>query len=123
MPKKDPDYRYTWPRDAALVVKALVEELRAGAHDLEPVIDDYVASQARMQTVISLSGSLYTGAGLGEPKFNVDERRFNGAWGRPQRDGPALRAIAMMEYVEWLLECGKVGKAKEIVWPVVRDAC
>ena len=38
-------------------------------------------------------------SGLGEPKFNVDGSAFTGNWGRPQRDGPPLRAITLMRYM------------------------
>ena len=65
---------------------------------------------------------LYGGAGLGEPKFEVDESAFNASWGRPQRDGPALRAITLMTYINWLLCNGGVAhrkKAIDVVWPVV----
>lgn len=50
------------------------------------------------------SGDLQpSGKGLGEPKFNVDMTEFTGSWGRPQRDGPALRATAMISYANWLI--------------------
>lgn len=37
--------------------------------------------------------------GLGEPKFEVDGKAFTGNWGRPQRDGPALRAITISNFI------------------------
>jgi glucoamylase len=49
------------------------------------------------------SGGLGNGRGLGEPKFMADETPFTGSWGRPQRDGPALRATTMIELGWWLL--------------------
>ncbi len=64
---------------------------------------DYVDAQAVLQTVSNLSGSLADGAGLAEPKFNVNGTEFTGAWGRPQRDGPALRATALIGFGNWLL--------------------
>ena len=86
------------------------------------MIDNFVRNQARLQTVTSFSGSLYSGSGLGEPKFHVDETKFTGAWGRPQRDGAALRAIALMDYAAWLLESGGVSKVQNILWPIVSSA-
>ena len=50
-------------------------------------IDDFTASQARIQQVSNPSGSVSTG-GLGEPKFNIDESAFTGSWGRPQPGMP-----------------------------------
>lgn len=111
-----PDF-YTWARDSALTVKALVHELILNDRtDLIRTIDDYVRSAAVLQTVYNPSGGLDDGRGLGEPKFNVDETRFNDPWGRPQRDGPALQAITLMDYVKWLVENGQRSKAQEIVW-------
>lgn len=43
-------------------------------------IDNYVASQKIIQQVSNPSGTVSTG-GLGEPKFNIDETAFTGAWG------------------------------------------
>lgn len=67
------------------------------------MIEEYANAQAYLQTVSNPSGDLSNGAGLGEPKFNVDLTAFTGAWGRPQRDGPALRAIALIDFGNWLL--------------------
>ena len=55
-----------------------------GDSSLQTVIDQYVSSQQKLQRVDNPSGS-YTSGGLGEPKFNIDETAFTGAWGRPQR--------------------------------------
>ena len=68
----------------------LVDTFIAGDTSLQPTIEDYINAQAKLQTVSNPSGGLSTG-GLGEPKFNIDETAFTGSWGRPQRDGPALR--------------------------------
>ena len=68
----------------------LVDTFIDGNFGLQPEIENYIAAQASLQTVSNPSGGLSSG-GLGEPKFNVDKTAFTGAWGRPQRDGPALR--------------------------------
>lgn len=99
----NPDYFYTWTRDSALTLEALVDAFVAGNASLESEIQSYVYSQAQLQTVSNPSGDLSDGAGLGEPKFEVDGTPFTGNWGRPQRDGPALRAIALITYANWLL--------------------
>ncbi len=44
--------------------------------------------------------------GLGEPKFEVDGQPFMGGWGRPQRDGPPLRALSLIPYANFLLDRG-----------------
>ncbi|CAD0040171.1 unnamed protein product [Aureobasidium pullulans] len=93
---------YTWTRDSALVFKALVDQLIAGNKSLEPLIQQYISAQANLQQVNNPSGGLCSG-GLAEPKFEVNLTPFTGAWGRPQRDGPALRATAMIAYSRYLI--------------------
>ncbi|KAF4979540.1 hypothetical protein FZEAL_4308 [Fusarium zealandicum] len=119
---QDPDYFYTWTRDAALVFKYVVERFTyqydAG---LQKLIQQYIASQAKLQGISNPSGSLSDGAGLGEPKFNVDLSAYTGSWGRPQRDGPPLRATAMITYANWLIKNGYSSTASEIIWPIVRN--
>jgi glucoamylase len=120
----DPDYFFTWTRDAALTMKMIVDEFLQARKELRSVIQDYLKSQAILQTVSNPSGALSSGRGLGEPKFYSNLTRFNGDWGRPQRDGPALRATALITYARWLLSTGRrqdIAEAKEKVWPVVRN--
>lgn len=97
------DY-YTWTRDSALTMKVLVDLFKDGDSSLLNVIEEYIDAQAYLQGVSNPSGGLSTG-GLGEPKFNVDETAFTGSWGRPQRDGPALRATALIAFGQWLIVC------------------
>jgi len=113
---------YTWTRDSALTLKMLIDEFILGNTALLPTIWDYVHAQAKLQTVSNPSGTfLPEGLGLGEPKFQVDGTRFNGAWGRPQRDGPALRAIALMTFSNWLIDNGQKSTAKTIIWPIISN--
>ena len=41
--------------------------------------------------------------------------------GRPQRDGPPLRAIALLGYAQWLIDNGYESTANDILWPVIRN--
>ncbi|CEL11050.1 hypothetical protein ASPCAL14157 [Aspergillus calidoustus] len=102
-------------------MKALVEFLREGDTELLPMIEAYISSQARIQGTENPSGGLADGSGLGEPKFMADETPFAGPWGRPQRDGPALRATAMIDFGWWLLSQGHHEVANAMVWPIVRN--
>jgi glucoamylase len=77
-----------------------------------------VSAQAYLQGVSNPSGDPTTG-GLGEPKFNVNRTAFTGPWGRPQRDGPALRATALTLYANWLVANGGSAQATNTVWPVI----
>ncbi|KAK3343986.1 glucan 1, 4-alpha-glucosidase [Lasiosphaeria hispida] len=120
--KSNPDYWYTWTRDSALVFKGIVE---AFTHSYDPAlqtqIQNFIAAQAKLQGVSNPSGSLSSGAGLGEPKFRVDLTQFTGEWGRPQRDGPPLRAIALINYAKWLVNNGYTSTAQTVVWPVIKN--
>lgn len=113
---------YTWTRDAALVLTGIVDSF---AHNysstLQTTIQNYITAQAKLQGVTNPSGGLANGLGLGEPKFMVGLTQFTGEWGRPQRDGPPLRAIAMIRYARWLVENGYKATAKDVVWPVIKN--
>lgn len=112
---------YTWTRDSALTLKALVDAFIAGESALQPTIDTYVAAQARLETVSNPSGDLTNGAGLGEPKFNVDETAFLGTWGRPQRDGPALRVTSLIAYANWLISKDQVTVVVSDIWSIIAN--
>ncbi|KAI9737453.1 MAG: hypothetical protein M1834_009608 [Cirrosporium novae-zelandiae] len=115
-----PDYFYTWTRDSALVFKMLVDEFIAGNFSLQTKIEEYIDAQIELQTVVNPSGTLSTG-GLGEPKFYVDLTEYTGSWGRPQRDGPALRATAIIAYAKWLINNGYTTTATNVLWPVIQN--
>ncbi|CAE6477837.1 unnamed protein product [Rhizoctonia solani] len=117
--KVDPDYVYTWTRDSALVYKVLVDQYVSGRDDsLLQGIYDWIASQTRLQQVTNPSGTVSAG-GLGEPKFNINETEFTGSWGRPQRDGPALRSTTFITFVNEQLKKGKKSYVQS-VWPAIQ---
>ncbi|OBT61380.1 hypothetical protein VE03_09247 [Pseudogymnoascus sp. 23342-1-I1] len=119
--KTDPNYFYTWTRDSALTFTALIERFIAGDATLETTIQEYISAQAQLQAVSNPSGDLSDGLGLAEPKFNVDMSAFTEAWGRPQRDGPALRASALITYGNYLIAQDKADVALSNVWPLVQN--
>jgi glucoamylase len=75
---------YTWTRDSALTFKQLIEMFIAGDTSLQTIIEDYISSQAYLQTVSNPSGDLSTG-GLGEPKFNANMTAYTGALVAPNK--------------------------------------
>lgn len=106
--------------------------------ELQRHIENYIAAQAKIQGLVVPSGSLEDGSGLGEPKFNVNSTAFTGDWGasfslrkdrrgadksigRPQSDGPPLRAITMITYANWLIDNGYEATAEEIIWPILKN--
>lgn len=84
-------------------MQSLIHEFLAGNTSLEPLIQQYITSQAKIQTITNPSGPLSDGSGLGEPKFNINLTAYTGPWGRPQHEGPAVRASALVAYGNHLL--------------------
>ncbi|KAL8929384.1 MAG: hypothetical protein Q9172_000557 [Xanthocarpia lactea] len=119
--KEDPDYFYTWTRDSALTAKMLIDTFIAGDTSLRQQIEDYISAEAILQTVANPSGDLTDGSNLGEPKFEVNSTAFTGPWGRPQRDGPALRATALIAYSRWLLLNGDKNNVSSKIWPIISN--
>ncbi|KAH9933192.1 glucoamylase [Epithele typhae] len=117
----NPNYLYTWVRDSSLVFKALIDQFTTGADDsLRTLIDQFISAEATLQQVSNPSGTVSTG-GLGEPKFNINETAFTDAWGRPQRDGPALRSTAIITYANWLLANGNgTSFVTNNLWPILK---
>lgn len=102
---RDPDYYYHWTRDAALVMTAQLTDLlastpRGSAEPLLGRIGKYLSFSEQTQESPNRSGGTEGWYNLGEPKFYVDGRGFDGDWGRPQSDGPALRAILILKVLE-----------------------
>ncbi|KDR82587.1 hypothetical protein GALMADRAFT_275746 [Galerina marginata CBS 339.88] len=118
----NPNYLFTWTRDSSLVYKTVIDQYTRGedtSASLRTTIDQFVSSQAALQQVSNPSGTVSSG-GLGEPKFNVDMSAFTGAWGRPQRDGPALRATALITYANWLIANSNTSYVTSILWPILK---
>jgi glucoamylase len=108
--KADPDYFYHWMRDAALVmgvVETLYEKEKnpLAKEALFKRMLEYTQAERKMQEAASHPG---------EPKFNVDATPFTGPWGRPQNDGPALRAITLMRFLRTDLYGGSI-PAKAVI--------
>ncbi|GIC90883.1 putative glucoamylase/glucan 1,4-alpha-glucosidase [Aspergillus udagawae] len=119
--QSNPDYYYTWTRDAALTIKYLIDSFAADNDPaLQKIIEDYIDSQARLQNVSNPSGNLSSG-GLGEPKLRVDGSPFRGSWGRPQRDGPALRATTLISYANLMIDNGHFYTVESSVWPIIQN--
>ncbi|KAK6514619.1 hypothetical protein TWF281_004817 [Arthrobotrys megalospora] len=92
----DPNYFYQWIRDASAVMEHIVGNYLKNGADLEYIMD-WINVQDKLQKLDNPSGGFSSG-GLGEPKFNVDGTAFTDPWGRPQRDGPPLRANTLMKF-------------------------
>ena len=119
--KANPNYFYTWTRDSALTMKALIDAFIFGDASSESAIQSYIYSQAMLQAVPNPSGQLLDGTGLGDPKFEADGTAFQGDWGRPQRDGPALRATTFIAYSRYLIANNDSGLVTSTLWPIISN--
>ncbi len=104
--RREPDYFFHWTRDAALVMDVVAGWYSsttdaAARQEYAQLLDDYVRFSRGTQTTGTPSGdSSNNYAGYGEPKFLVNGQAFVDPWGRPQNDGPALRAITLVRYIK-----------------------
>jgi glucoamylase len=128
----DPDYFFHWLRDSAIAVDALRHLIAEGTHaqeainhfkdfvafscalgrldggaflqqadfrkNVEPFFLQYVRDDSDLQ-------SIKADRVLGEPRFNPDATLDISKWNRPQHDGPAMRALAMMRL--WAMDVWK----------------
>jgi glucoamylase len=133
----DPDYFFHWLRDSALVIDALRHVIAEGACTGEGLsrINEFVAFSRSLNRLdgagfLRLAGDFRKNIApfflqyvrddndlrnisgdrvLGEPRFNPDGTLDISKWSRPQHDGPALRALALMRF--WPLD-GLDGQAR-----------
>ncbi|MDI9819417.1 MULTISPECIES: glycoside hydrolase family 15 protein [unclassified Legionella] len=101
-----PDYYYDWVRDAAITMD-LVETWYEKNHNPlgKERLFNYVhwVEKAQHQTDTLPDQDI-----LGEPKFYLDGRAYDGPWGRPQNDGPALRALTLIRFAHTLLKDNEI---------------
>ncbi|KTD64861.1 glycoside hydrolase family 15 protein [Legionella spiritensis] len=97
-----PDYYYDWVRDSAIAM-SLIEtwyENNPNEQDKEKLLH-YVQWVERTQhQQETLPGYDI----LGEPKFYLNGLPYQEPWGRPQNDGPALRALTLIRFARVLLD-------------------
>ncbi len=120
-----PDYFFHWLRDSAIVADALREAIEAGLLESTAIehLVDFVAFSLELcrrdgpsflrgggfpeaiepsflqhvrsrEEIAAVTGDKL----LGEPRFNADGGFDVMKWGRPQNDGPALRALTVMRF-------------------------
>ncbi|OFZ12118.1 MAG: hypothetical protein A2Z20_07270 [Bdellovibrionales bacterium RBG_16_40_8] len=111
------NYRYHWVRDAAIVMHSLITVYRTST---EPFTRKLVAKHIRDYITFSKENqAVKSPYGFGEPKFNLNGTLFDEPWGRPQNDGPALRALTLMQWIDLLLSEGHNEEARNIFLNVV----
>lgn len=113
--RDDPNYYFHWVRDGALTMDTVVTLYMQSQTPVERSryfsrLQTHLDFCLRIQTISNPSSAL--GRGLGEPKFNTDGTAFEGSWGRPQDDGPALRALTFTHLANYLLDQGGADQAQ-----------
>ena len=93
-PSNDPPYKYHWIRDSALVMRTFVDMY---VSTKDPIYFQYIINYIENESKLQ---NLKTRSGLGEPKYEINCKPFNGEWGRPQNDGPALRGIILYQIID-----------------------
>lgn len=114
----EPNYYFDWVRDGAITMMAIVKLYE---HEQDTIAKDerlnlilrYARNARKRQSTENRSGQ-GDARGLGEPKWHVDNSPFVDDWGRPQNDGPALRARTLIYFAEVLLREGNHELVKEL---------
>ena len=97
-PSKEPDYNYHWMRDSAIVMKAIMTLYSDTKDtDLKNKLFDIMNKYIDIELI-------HINHHPAEPKFEIDGSPYQGDWGRPQNDGPALRGIVCIKLLSYLPE-------------------
>ncbi|MCL9683297.1 glycoside hydrolase family 15 protein [Legionella sp. EUR-108] len=98
----NPNYYFDWVRDSAITM-GLVESWYEStqASEYKNRLYHYVSWT---ETIQHQNDPLPGQDILGEPKFYITGYPFDGPWGRPQNDGPALRASTLIRFAHQLLD-------------------
>lgn len=126
--KTNPNYFYEWIRDSAIIIDMLLNLVKRkyiSYKKVHLIFNNYVYNHLHFQNIcIYEKYSHGVTLSLGEPKMNINGSPYNKEWGRPQNDGPALRSMAMIKYVFYLLKyshCSKNFITKTLYdskWPI-----
>lgn len=100
--KQNPNYYFDWIRDSAMAMGLVETWYETSQSDYyKKRLIQYVTWTERVQHQID---TLPDQDILGEPKFYIEGTPFAGSWGRPQNDGPALRASVLIRFAQQLLD-------------------
>lgn len=99
--RSNPDYYAYWVRDGSLVMKEVLAYRSIDRRAVD-ILKDFAMFSRKNQLTPNKSGQIFDRA-LGEPKFEIDGSAYAKNWGRPQNDGPALRASVLISLAEELI--------------------
>lgn len=112
--RENPPYYFHWVRDAALVMSHLAKK---HARETDPALKAFYFE--RLKDFAWFSNDNQNRAsfgGIGEPKYHVNGDPFEGPWGRPQNDGPALRALTLTRFAATLLHDGYYEPVRSLLY-------
>lgn len=102
-------YFFHWVRDAGKTQEAVLQMFLA-ASDVMPA-DEFQTLFKKWIDFETIIHNNRSETDLGEPKHHVDGRPFTEPWGRPQNDGPAIRASTATAFAWYLLgESGRFSR-------------
>ncbi|KAL1504730.1 hypothetical protein AB1Y20_008508 [Prymnesium parvum] len=108
-------YYYHWERDGALTMTALQLNAQATTAQLLAYAE-WVAARQAMADPHSIDVRT-------EPKYEIPSGAvYDGAWCRPQNDGPGLRAIALLLFAERLMASGNATEIAYVKSKLWRDS-
>ncbi|RKO84461.1 Six-hairpin glycosidase-like protein [Blyttiomyces helicus] len=130
-PPQLPDYYYHWSRDSALTMRTLADAYvdatttnpnPTEAARLAALLKTWIAFEGGLQQIDTLTGTAASGDNVGEPKWVIDGTDFTGPWGRPQNDGPGLRATTMVRFLDAYLDAtGDAQYVQKVAGQVKKD--
>jgi glucoamylase len=89
-PCEEPNYRFHWVRDAAIVIKSVITLYKRSQNSkYMEILENYI--QTELEHIKHHPA---------EPKFELDKSPYTGDWGRPQNDGPAMRGIVCLKLLK-----------------------
>jgi len=113
----EPNYRYYWIRDSALVYRCLIDiyshKYKSKPNVFLETFIIYLENETKIQNLNTLTG-------LGEPKLNIDYTPFNDSWGRPQNDGPPLRGLNMIKLYEIMKSKKYNSLCDNVILPIIK---
>jgi glucoamylase len=119
--QSEPNYYYHWSRDAALTMKVVSDlAFDSKTHPsiralLSQKLDAWIRWESGLQQQNKLTG-------LGEPRYNLNGTTNLDPWGRPQNDGPALRAITAIGIAEEWMKEGRIKEVESRLYTAVLPA-
>ena len=109
-----PEYYFHWVRDSALTMDTLYNFQNTEKAHVESTLIDYVNFSRRNQLTFNFSSQ--SGHQIGEPKFQINGNAYDKDWGRPQNDGPALRALTLMRLANQWIASGQANRVLSLLY-------